>query len=143
MTDARHGNSILKNEQHLFTQSFGQEKAEEKREKCWKASLIDRICTGETTSKKMKGSHKQLTFRKTAACPTSSTLLSLSTGKLSPMVFTVVKQHLETCEFCSAELTLLVHHRGESLATGGPPEIPTNLRILAESILGEPKKTRV
>ena len=90
----------------------------------------------------MNGSRKQLTFRKTAACPTSTTLLAFSTEKLSPMVFTVVKQHLETCEFCRAELTLLAHHRRERHSQP-PPEIPENLKILAESILGEPKKTRV
>lgn len=89
----------------------------------------------------MDGSRKQLTFRKTAACPTSTTLLAFSTEKLSPMVFTVVKQHLETCEFCRAELTLLAHHRRERHSQ--PPQIPENLKILAESILGEPKKTRV
>jgi hypothetical protein len=89
----------------------------------------------------MNCSHGQLTFRKTAACPTSTTLLSFSNEKLSPMVFTVVKQHLETCEFCSAELKLLAHHRRERLRQ--PPAIPENLKILAESILGEPGKTQI
>jgi hypothetical protein len=32
MTDGTHGNSILKNEQHLFTHVIGKEKA---KEKCW------------------------------------------------------------------------------------------------------------
>lgn len=91
----------------------------------------------------MKGSQKQLTFRKTAGCPTSTTLLSLNDEQLSPMMSTVVKHHLETCEFCRAELALLAHHRRENQANSKPPNIPTNLRILAESILGEPKKTRV
>jgi hypothetical protein len=91
----------------------------------------------------MKGSQKQLTFRKTAGCPTSTTLLSLSDEQLSPMVSTVVRQHLETCEFCSAEIKLLAHHRRENQGSSKPPNIPTNLKILAESILGEPKKTRV
>jgi hypothetical protein len=80
----------------------------------------------------------QLTFRKTAACPTSTTLLSFRSEQLSPMVGTLVKQHLESCDFCSAELPLLAHHRAERLYSN-PPEIPGNLRILAESILG--KKT--
>jgi hypothetical protein len=88
----------------------------------------------------MNGSREQLTFRKTAACPTSTTLLSFSTRKLSPMMFTLVKQHLETCEFCSAELTLLAHHRSGRRSPLQPPEIPMNLRILAESILSEPRK---
>jgi hypothetical protein len=84
----------------------------------------------------MNRSQRQLTFRKTAACPASTTLLSFQAEKLSTMVVTLVKQHLESCEFCSAELRLLAHHRAER-GPVGPPEIPTNLRILAESILGE------
>ena len=57
------------------------------------------------------------------------------------MVGTLVRQHLEACEFCSAELPLLAHHRTERDAPR-TPEIPTNLRILAESILSEHVKTR-
>jgi hypothetical protein len=91
----------------------------------------------------MNGSRKQLTFRKTAACPKSTTLLAFSTEKLSPMVFTVVKQHLETCEFCRAELALLARHQRENPRYSTPPAIPDHLKILAESILGEPKKTRI
>jgi hypothetical protein len=61
------------------------------------------------------------------------------------MIGTLVRQHLESCEFCSAELPLLAHHRGDRGDRGSlkTPEIPTNLRILAESILGEHVKTRV
>lgn len=59
------------------------------------------------------------------------------------MVVTLVKQHLEDCEFCSAELPLLAHHDVEYTSVSKPPEIPMNLRILAESILEEHKKTRV
>ena len=90
----------------------------------------------------MNRSQRQLTFRKTAACPASTTLLSFLTEKLSPMVGTLVRQHLGSCEFCRAELTLLAHHRAER-GPAKPPEIPTNLRILAESILAEHVKTRV
>jgi hypothetical protein len=89
----------------------------------------------------MNRSRGQLTFRKTAACPTSTTLLSFRADKLSPMVGTLVRQHLEACEFCSAELPLLAHHRTERDVTR-TPEMPTNLRILAESILSERVKTR-
>lgn len=90
----------------------------------------------------MNRSQTQLTFRKTAACPASTTLLSFRAEKLSPMIETLVRQHLESCEFCSAEMALLAHNRAER----GPartPEIPTNLRILAESILGDLEKTKV
>ena len=87
----------------------------------------------------MNRAQPQLTFRKTAACPTSTTLLSFRAERLSPMIGTLVRQHLESCEFCSAELPLLAHHRADRKRTLKPPEIPINLRILAESILGDLK----
>ena len=90
----------------------------------------------------MNRSQRQLTFRKTAACPTSTTLLSFRAEKLSPMIGTLVRQHLESCEFCSAELPLLAHHRTDR-GSSNTPDIPTNLRILAESILGEHEKSKV
>ncbi|HJT68241.1 MAG TPA: hypothetical protein VJ749_17420 [Pyrinomonadaceae bacterium] len=79
----------------------------------------------------------QLTFRKTAACPASSTLLSYRTEKLSPEIGALVRKHLAVCEFCNAELRLLAHHKPLAGRTPQPPEIPMNLRILAESILGK------
>jgi hypothetical protein len=84
----------------------------------------------------MTSSRTQLTFRKTAACPASSTLLSYRTERLSPEIATLVRKHLVVCEFCNAELRLLAHHEpaGRMPQT---PEIPMNLRILAESILGK------
>jgi hypothetical protein len=89
----------------------------------------------------MKHSQRQLAFRKTAACPASTTLLSFRDEKLSRMLSTLVSQHLGACEFCRAELPLLAHHRVER-SLFATPEIPTNLRILAESILGEHEKVR-
>jgi len=73
-------------------------------------------------------------FRKTAACPSSAQLLLLRGGKLSMKRSSLVGQHLETCDFCNAELRLLAHHRGSRQKTR-VPQIPKNLRILAESIL--------
>jgi len=76
-----------------------------------------------------------LTFRKTAACPASSTLVSYRAAKLSRKGAATVREHLLECEFCNAEHQLLAHHkpvRGTRMRT---PEIPINLRILAESIL--------
>jgi len=83
----------------------------------------------------MNHSQTQLTFRKTAACPASSTLLAYRSEKLSRKLAAVVKQHLGLCEFCNAELPLLAHHK--PLRTPRAPEIPMNLRILAESILSQ------
>lgn len=82
----------------------------------------------------MSNSRRQLTFRKTAACPASSTLLSYRTERLSPEIVALVRKHLAMCEFCESELRLLAHHKPVG-RTPQPPEIPMNLRILAESIL--------
>jgi hypothetical protein len=84
----------------------------------------------------MKGSRAQLTFCKTAACPASLTLLSYRSEKLSPEIAALVSRHLTDCEFCSAELGLLAHHK-PARRTPRTPEMPPSLRILAESILFE------
>jgi hypothetical protein len=82
----------------------------------------------------MTSSQTQLTFRKTTACPASATLLSYRAAKLSRKAAGLVRQHLLECEFCNAELPLLAHHTPARVSRK-TPEIPINLRILAESIL--------
>jgi hypothetical protein len=77
---------------------------------------------------------QQLTFRKTAACPASSTLLSYRAAKVSRKAAALVREHLLECEFCNAELPLLAHHK-PTRQSRRTPEIPINLRILAESLL--------
>ncbi len=76
-------------------------------------------------------------FTKTVGCPSSNVLLSFRFNGLSPEIVTLVKYHLSGCDFCCAEIPLLAHYekplRGECKA----PEIPINLRILAESLLGK------
>ena len=82
----------------------------------------------------MKTSVSTLPFLKTAACPASATLVSLRAGSLSAKATTRVREHLESCDFCNAESRLLAYHtpgREKQKA----PEIPINLRILAEAIL--------
>ena len=78
---------------------------------------------------------KTLPFRKTATCPASATLVSFRCQNLPGETAIVVKKHLKDCDFCCAELGLLAHH--QPISSGGHkiPEIPMNLRILAESIL--------
>ena len=76
-------------------------------------------------------------FRKTAACPSSARLLLLCTGKLSVKALSLVGEHLETCDFCNAELLLLAHHR-PTRQKSRVPEIPKNLRMLAESMMRKP-----
>ena len=57
---------------------------------------------------------------------------------------TLVGYHLKACEFCNAELALLAHHHQRSRKKEQrAPEIPMNLRILAESILGNGGKMRL
>ena len=82
----------------------------------------------------MKASKTTIQFLKTAACPASATLLSFRSKTLAGEAETLVADHLKVCDFCNAELTLLAHH--QPLLNGAKtPEIPMNLRILAESIL--------
>ena len=92
------------------------------------------FCYVETQGKRMKASTSRLEFRKTAACPASATLLSLLCSNLPAEAATSVKEHLAECDFCGAELTLLAHHQPSTDALR-TPDIPRELRILAESIL--------
>jgi hypothetical protein len=82
----------------------------------------------------MKTSRTIADFRKTSACPTSATLVSFRCQNLPDKTETVVRAHLQNCDFCCAELRLLAHHQPQ-VARFPVPEIPINLRILAESIL--------
>ena len=85
--------------------------------------------------RRMKTSARTFPFRKTAACPASATLLSFRKDSLAAEALTRVKDHLELCDFCNAELPLLAHHKAGSDRGFKAPEIPMDLRILAESIL--------
>jgi hypothetical protein len=82
----------------------------------------------------MMASKTTTAFLKTAACPASATLLSFRSKTLSTEAEALVTDHLKVCDFCNAELPLLAHH--QPLLNGTKiPEIPMNLRVLAESIL--------
>ncbi|HSE19131.1 MAG TPA: hypothetical protein VLB46_18870 [Pyrinomonadaceae bacterium] len=73
-------------------------------------------------------------FRKTAACPASATLVSFRCQNLPAETEILIREHLRACDFCGAELRLLAHHEPATIRYPAP-EIPMNLRILAESIL--------
>ena len=73
---------------------------------------------------------------KTAACPASATLLSFRGQNLAAGTVSQVREHLDACDFCCAEVRLLAHHEPPVSGTHKVPEIPMDLRILAESILG-------
>jgi len=88
-------------------------------------------------------SENEPVFQKTVACPSSNTLLSYRTKKLPRELLTLVRLHLAACEFCTAELALLAFHKPRTKRDNKPPEIPINLRILAESLLCQSSKMRI
>ena len=88
----------------------------------------------------MKTSKTTTPFIKTAACPASATLLSFCCDTLSAEATIPVRDHLGLCEFCNAELPLLAHHQVGAIVGSRTPEMPINLRILAESILAHTVK---
>lgn len=81
-------------------------------------------------------------FKKAPSCPSSNMLLSFLMHNLSPEIMTLLRHHLAACEFCGAELPLLAHYEPPAKGECKPPEIPINLRILAESLLGKSARTR-
>jgi hypothetical protein len=82
----------------------------------------------------MRTSAQTVPFLKTAACPASKSLLASRGKTLSKKAAKQISEHLESCDFCNAERQLLAHHTPgrKGFKT---PEIPINLRILAEAIL--------
>ena len=76
-------------------------------------------------------------FTKQPACPSSRLLLDYRSSKLAPELTKLVNWHLEECDFCWAEMKLLVHHTLRKRATEEPraPAMPVNLRVLAEALL--------
>lgn len=81
-------------------------------------------------------------FTKTVACPSSNVLLSFHLQTLSPEIRSLVRHHLAGCDFCCAEMPLLAHYQRPLKGECKPPEIPINLRILAESLLGKGRVAR-
>ena len=91
----------------------------------------------------MKGPKNTFSFRKTASCPSSKTLVSYRAEKLSAEFSALVRCHLTECDFCTAELGLLAHHTRRERGEDRAPEIPMNLRILAESLLGKGRRAGI
>jgi hypothetical protein len=83
-----------------------------------------------------------VSFTKAPECPSTNILLSLLLKTLSPEIMTLIKHHLATCDFCCAELPLLAHYEVPKKGECKAPEIPINLRILAESLLGKSARAR-
>jgi hypothetical protein len=76
-------------------------------------------------------------FSKTLTCPSSHLLLSFHDQALAPEVNFLVKNHLAGCDFCNCEIPLLAFYSQPLKGECRSPDLPINLRILAESILGK------
>jgi len=81
-------------------------------------------------------------FTKTTACPSSNLLLSCLFQALSPEIMTLIRYHLAACDFCCAEMPLLAHYESPLKGDCKSPDIPINLRILAESLLWKSSAVR-
>jgi hypothetical protein len=82
-------------------------------------------------------------FNKKLACPSSNLLLSFHYQALTPEIHFLVRHHLAGCDFCYCEIPLLAFYTQPLKGEGRPPELPINLRVLAESILGQDKSAKV
>jgi hypothetical protein len=82
-------------------------------------------------------------FTKKLACPSSSLLLSFRSQLLAPEIKLLVKHHLAGCDFCYCEIPLLAFHTPPLKAECRAPDLPMNLRVLAESILGRNRSRKV
>ena len=80
-------------------------------------------------------------FRKLRTCPHTETLLTFSAG--APRGGRVA-EHVESCDFCCAEVQLLSRHAPPAaiLHFAAPSAMPAPLRRLAEDILAEPSYNR-
>jgi hypothetical protein len=79
-------------------------------------------------------------FTKKLACPSSNLLLSFRYQALAPEINFLVKHHLAICDFCYCEIPLLAFYTPPVKGECRAPELPINLRVLAESILGRDKR---
>ena len=82
-------------------------------------------------------------FSKKLACPSSSLLLSFQRQALAPEIHFLVRHHLDGCDFCYCEIPLLRFYKQPLKGECRPPELPINLRVLAESILGQDRSAKV
>lgn len=82
-------------------------------------------------------------FSKKLACPSSSLLLSFRSQSLVPEINFLIRHHLASCDFCNCEIPLLTFYTSPLKGECRAPDLPMNLRVLAESILGRDKPGRV
>jgi len=73
-------------------------------------------------------------FCKRPSCPTAETLLAFLGYRLGYEERERIEVHLDTCDFCSAEMQLLSRHRTDDEEYAFV-EMPAQLRRLAEDLL--------
>jgi hypothetical protein len=81
-------------------------------------------------------------FQKQLSCPSSNLLLSFRRHALAREIDFLIKHHLANCDFCYCELPLLAYYSPPRKGELRTPELPINLRVLAESILERDKAER-
>ncbi len=82
-------------------------------------------------------------FRKLRTCPTSEVLILYRESYLTSKRREKVARHLDACDFCGAELQLLVKHWNRDCPSRiSTCEIPVHLRRLAEELMAEPSLNR-
>jgi hypothetical protein len=81
-------------------------------------------------------------FSKKLACPSSNLLLSFRRQVLAREINFLIRHHLAGCDFCYCEVPLLAFYTAPRKGETRTPELPINLRLLAESILGRDRGDR-
>jgi hypothetical protein len=82
-------------------------------------------------------------FRKLRTCPQTDTLLTFCQGARTAARAGRVAEHVESCDFCGAEVQLLSRHAPTTDALPCTAlTLPPHLRRLAENILAEPSYNR-
>jgi hypothetical protein len=80
-------------------------------------------------------------FAKQPGCPASATLQAYGANTLSFLARPSVASHLAACEFCGAELSLLLTQPARAVerpeVEPPPPAMPLALRLFAQSALAD------
>lgn len=82
----------------------------------------------------MRPSSSENKFCKTARCPSSQSLLRYHRHRLAIADRAEIDIHLQGCDFCNAELQLLMRHRSNA-EEYRQVEMPGQLRKFAEDLL--------
>ncbi|CAN5268796.1 MAG: hypothetical protein ACR2GW_11925 [Pyrinomonadaceae bacterium] len=80
---------------------------------------------------------KPTVFQKQPVCPSSEMLLAYGKATLSGPAHGKIKTHLASCDFCHAEVSLLLSHPPMP-GQHTPPSLPFALRLLALRLLPVP-----